>query len=98
MKRRFLMAASLAALCVSAAVPGTALAADAYPNQAIRLLVPYAAGGGTDAIARVVAQGVSEKLGQQMVVENNGTAGGNVATAQAAKAEPDGYTMLMANQ
>ena len=73
-------------------------AADTYPSRPIRLLVPYAAGGGTAAIARVVAQGVSERLGQQMVVENNGTAGGNVATAQAAKAEPDGYTVLMANQ
>jgi tripartite-type tricarboxylate transporter receptor subunit TctC len=72
--------------------------AESYPAKPIRLLVPYAAGGGTDAIARVVAQGITEKLGQQVVVENNGSAGGNVATAQAAKAEPDGYTMLMANQ
>ena len=61
-------------------------------------MVPYAAGGGTDAIARVIAQGMTEQLGQQLVVENNGTAGGNVATASAAKAEPDGYTLLMANQ
>ena len=60
--------------------------------------MPYAAGGGTDAIARVIAQGMTEQLGQQLVVENNGTAGGNVATAQAAKADPDGYTLLMANQ
>ena len=60
--------------------------------------MPYAAGGGTDAIARVIAQGMTEQLGQQLVVENNGTAGGNVATAAAAKAEPDGYTLLMANQ
>ena len=72
--------------------------ADDFPSQPIRLLVPYAAGGGTDALARVIAQAVSEKLGQQMVVDNNGTAGGNVATQQAAKAAPDGYTVLMANQ
>ena len=69
-----------------------------YPDRPIRLVVPYAAGGGTDAIARVIAQGMTGQLGQQLVVENNGTAGGNVATAQAAKADPDGYTLLMANQ
>jgi tripartite-type tricarboxylate transporter receptor subunit TctC len=72
--------------------------AQAYPDRPIRLVVPYAAGGGTDAIARVIAQGMSEQLGQQLVVDNNGTAGGNVATQQAAKADPDGYTLLMANQ
>lgn len=70
----------------------------AYPTRPIRLLVPYAAGGGTDGIARIVAQGVSERLKQAMVVDNNGSAGGNVATQQAANAEPDGYTILMANQ
>lgn len=64
----------------------------------MRLLVPYAAGGGTDAIARLVAQGVGEKLGQSLVVENNGSAGGNIATQQAATSTPDGYTVLMANQ
>ncbi len=99
MRRRFLLAASLAALGTGiAAVPGAVSAAETYPSRAITLMVPYAAGGGTDALARVIAQAVSEKLGQQMVVENNGSAGGNVATAQAAKAEPDGYTVLMANQ
>ena len=76
----------------------SAAAADTYPDRPIKLVVPYAAGGGTDAIARVIAQGMTEQLGQQLVVENNGTAGGNVATAQAAKADPDGYTLLMANQ
>lgn len=87
----------VAALAISAACLGPAMADD-FPSQPIRLLVPYAAGGGTDALARVIAQAVSEKLGQQMVVDNNGTAGGNVATQQAAKAAPDGYTVLMANQ
>ena len=69
-----------------------------FPTHPLKLMVAYAAGGGTDAIARVIAQGVGEKLGQTMVVENNGTAGGNVATQQAAAAPPDGYTVLMANQ
>ncbi len=60
--------------------------------------MPYAAGGGTDTIARVIAQGISQAIGQTMVVENNGAAGGNVATQQAANADKDGYTVLMANQ
>ncbi|OYY11248.1 MAG: Tat pathway signal protein [Rhizobiales bacterium 35-68-8] len=88
-----------AGLLATAAVPGTARAADTpYPTRPIRLMVPYAAGGGTDGIARIVAQGVSERLGQALVVDNNGAAGGNVATQQVANAEPDGYTILMANQ
>jgi tripartite-type tricarboxylate transporter receptor subunit TctC len=80
------------------ALTATVAAAQQYPTRSVRLLVPYAAGGGTDAIARLVAHGVGEKLGQTMVIENNGAAGGNVATQQAAGATPDGYTVLMANQ
>ncbi len=72
--------------------------AQSYPDKPIKLIVPYAAGGGTDAIARLIANAVGEKLGQTMVVENNGTAGGNVASQIAANAPPDGYTVLMANQ
>lgn len=83
---------------VAALVSTASLAQTAYPVRPIKLVVPYAAGGGTDAIARLVAQGVGERLGQSMVVENNGAAGGNVATQQAATAAPDGYTVLMANQ
>ncbi|MBX9759541.1 MAG: tripartite tricarboxylate transporter substrate binding protein [Beijerinckiaceae bacterium] len=82
------------ALCA----PTGAFAQADFPNRPLKLLVPYAAGGGTDAIARLVAQAVSEKLGQTLVVENNGTAGGNVASQQAATAPADGYTILMANQ
>src|SRR3712207_3105183 len=85
-------------LMVGAAVTPVLAQAQNYPTRNIRLLVPYAAGGGTDAIARLVANGVGEKLGQTMVVENNGAAGGNVATQQASSAAPDGYTVLMANQ
>lgn len=90
--------AATAASAVAGPV-GLARAAESnYPSRPIRLLVPYAAGGGTDGIARIVAQGVSERLKQAMVVDNNGSAGGNVATQQAANADPDGYTILMANQ
>lgn len=88
----------LAAAIAFASAPMMALAQSDFPNRPLKLLVPYAAGGGTDAIARLVAQAVSERLGQTMVVENNGTAGGNVASQQAATSAPDGYTVLMANQ
>lgn len=91
--RRALLAASLAIAC-----SGPVLAQSDFPSRPIKLLVPYSAGGGTDAIARLVAQGVGERLGKTMVVENNGSAGGNVAVAQAAGAPADGYTVLMANQ
>lgn len=93
MRFRPILPAALLAACLPLSA-----AADGYPNRPIRLIVPYAAGGGTDAIARVIADGAGEKLGQSFVVENNGTAGGNIATQQAAAAAPDGYTVLMANQ
>lgn len=88
--------ASIASVAAVAASP--AAAQSDYPTRPIKLVVPYAAGGGTDAIARLVAQVVGERLGQTLVVENNGSAGGNVATQQASTAAPDGYTVLMANQ
>ncbi|CAN1559551.1 PBP2_Bug_TTT domain containing protein [Rhabdaerophilaceae bacterium] len=85
-------------LAVSALSLGVARADEKYPTKPIKLIVPYAAGGGTDTIARVIAQGLGQAIGQTMIVENNGAAGGNVATQQAALAEKDGYTVLMANQ
>ena len=72
--------------------------AQSFPTRPIRLIVPYAAGGGTDAIARLVAQAMAGKLGQTIVVENLSGAGGNIATQTAAAAAADGYTLLMANQ
>lgn len=69
--------------------------AQAYPSKSVRLLVPFAAGGPTDVIARIVGQKLSESLGQQFVVENVGGAGGNTGTAMAAKAPADGYTVLV---
>ncbi|GKS95219.1 tripartite tricarboxylate transporter substrate binding protein [Acidovorax sp. SUPP2825] len=74
---------------------GTALAQAGYPQRAITLVVPQQAGGANDAIARVVAQKLSEQLGQPVVVDNRPGAGGNVGTAAAAKARPDGYTLLL---
>ena len=72
--------------------------AQTFPSRPVRLIVPYAAGGGTDALARVVAQALGEKLGQSIVIENVTGGGGNLATQTVAAAPADGYTILMANQ
>jgi tripartite-type tricarboxylate transporter receptor subunit TctC len=72
-----------------------AKAAD-YPTHPITLVVPYAAGGGNDVIARIVAEKMGASLGQTVVIENRGGAGGTIATRQVAKAEPDGHTLLIA--
>jgi tripartite-type tricarboxylate transporter receptor subunit TctC len=87
MKRRMLLAA---AVLFGAAVPA---ASQDYPSRPITLIVPYAAGGGNDVMARIVAERMSKSLGQQIVIENKGGAGGSIATRQIAKAAPDGYTL-----
>jgi tripartite-type tricarboxylate transporter receptor subunit TctC len=66
-----------------------------YPTRAITLVVPYAAGGGNDAMARIVADHMGRTLGQQIVIENRGGAGGTIATRAVAKAAPDGYTLVL---
>jgi tripartite-type tricarboxylate transporter receptor subunit TctC len=77
---------------LSLALCGAAAAQD-YPTRPITLVVPYAAGGGNDVMARIVAQKMSKSLGQQIVIENKGGAGGSIATRQVARAAPDGYTL-----
>ncbi len=69
--------------------------ADDYPSHTIRLIVPYAAGGGADGVARIVAKRVSETIGQPIVIENHGGAGSIIGTEIVKKAEPDGYTLLL---
>jgi tripartite-type tricarboxylate transporter receptor subunit TctC len=67
-----------------------------YPTKPIKFIVPAAPGGGNEAIARAVAQSLSTALGQQVLVENRGGAGGNVGTEFVARSAPDGYTLLLA--
>ena len=69
-------------------------AAQSYPARPVRLIVGVAAGGANDTVARIVAQALSERLGQQVVVENRPGAGGSVGTEAVANAAPDGYTLL----
>jgi tripartite-type tricarboxylate transporter receptor subunit TctC len=90
MLKRFLLALAASITLMNHA----AFAQQDYPSRPIRLLVPFAAGGGTDAAARVISKKLSESLGQSIVVDNKGGAGGNIAAVEAAKAPPDGYTLF----
>jgi tripartite-type tricarboxylate transporter receptor subunit TctC len=85
-------------IVVAAAFALCTIAANAadYPTRPITLVVPYAAGGGNDVVARIVAEKMGANLGQSIVIENRGGAGGTIATRQVAKSEPDGYTLLIA--
>ena len=88
------LAAIVAALSLLAAAP--ALALD-YPVKPVRFVVPYPPGGTTDVLARIIAQWLSERMGQQFIVENKPGGGNNIGTDQVVKAPPDGYTMLLVN-
>jgi tripartite-type tricarboxylate transporter receptor subunit TctC len=91
-RRRFLQLAGAAALSSRSRVA----AAQSYPARPVRMIVPFAPGGPTDVAARLIAQKLSEQLGKQFYVENLAGAGGNIGTGQAAKARPDGHTLLVA--
>ncbi len=92
--RRHAAAITLAALA-ALGVNSSALAQDRYPSRPVTLIVPQAPGGANDTIARIVAQKLSEALGQQFIVDNKPGAGGNIGTAAAAKAKNDGYTLML---
>jgi tripartite-type tricarboxylate transporter receptor subunit TctC len=89
---RMLWLPALALIGVGIVAP--AIAQD-YPTRPITLVVPYAAGGGNDTMARIVADKMSRTLGQQIVIENRAGAGGTIATRQVAKSAPDGYTLVI---
>ena len=93
LKRRSALLLAAAAAC--ALTTGTSAIAQDFPDRAITLVVPFAAGGSTDVVARIIGQKMSEDLGQQIIVENVAGAGGNLGADRVARAEPDGYTILM---
>ncbi|MGA2567184.1 MAG: tripartite tricarboxylate transporter substrate-binding protein, partial [Pseudolabrys sp.] len=90
-----LTAAALAGVCLTQAVPQAH--AQAYPTRPVKVIVPFAAGGPTDVMARLIAQKLSESLKQQFFVENHPGAGGNIGMTMVARANPDGYTILVAS-
>ena len=88
MRRTLLLASILLAGSIG-------LARADYPERTITMIVPFAAGGPTDTVGRLVAEAMTQALGQQVIVENVGGAGGTLGAARVAKADPDGYTVLM---
>src|SRR5947209_2303911 len=92
-RRQFL---HLAASAVALPIVPTLARAQTYPSRPVRIVVGFAPAGGTDVLARLIAQWLSERLGQQFVVENRPGVGGNVGIEAVVKAAPDGYTLLLA--
>src|SRR5690606_12241462 len=89
------IAPMMMAAAAAFAAPQAASAQEAYPEKPIRLVVPWAPGGATDVIGRLVGQRLSDRLGQPVVIENKAGAGGNIGTASFVREKPDGYTLLM---
>src|SRR5450755_316239 len=90
MRRSFIKA--VAAFGLLSIAPALA-SAQAWPQRQIKLICPFPAGGGTDQIARIVAKGLSDRLGQQVYVENRGGANGGLGAQEVMRADPDGYTI-----
>jgi len=86
---------SLAAAVAAFGVLTGAAVAETYPSRVITMIVPFSAGGPTDTVSRLVAEAMSKDLGQQIVIENVGGAGGTLGAGRVAKADPDGYTLLL---
>lgn len=92
---RTLALSLLAILTVMSAPLGGSATAQSYPTRPVTLVVPFPAGGATDAIGRILQESMSQTLGQQLVIENVGGAGGMIGSARVARAAPDGYTVLL---
>src|SRR5215831_15652118 len=91
-RRRFLhLAAGVAALLPLARITW----AQTYPARPVRIIVGYPPGGATDAMARLIAQQLSERLGRQFIVDNRPGPGGNIGTEEVVRSQPDGYTLLL---
>jgi tripartite-type tricarboxylate transporter receptor subunit TctC len=98
LSRRHLLGTALAVATSVASfsfAPQATVAAETYPDRPVTLVVPAAAGGTTDIVARLIAEGVTKELGQQFIVDNKGGASGNIGIRTVARAEPDGYTLLL---
>ena len=94
-RRRFALGGLALAAAATAAFPLAATAQAAYPSKPVTIVVPFAAGGTTDILARVIGQALTKELGQPVIVDNRAGAGGNIGAALAAKAPADGYTLFM---
>ncbi|MGE0577344.1 MAG: tripartite tricarboxylate transporter substrate-binding protein, partial [Reyranella sp.] len=92
MRRRTLILAPLAATAASGAIQ-----AQTFPSQPVRVVVPFPPGGGTDALARAIQEPMQKALGQPVIIDNKGGAGGNLAHEFAAKQPPDGHTVLFSS-
>src|SRR5215468_10391437 len=95
MEPRMICAARFVLSLALAIGMGSAVEAQSFPEKPIKLVVPFPAGGATDTTARLVAQRLQLGLGQSVIIENQGGAGGSIAAKQVAIAAPDGYTLMM---
>src|SRR5262245_45185924 len=91
-RRRFLHLVAGAAMLPAAS---RIARAQAYPSRPVRIIVPFAAGGGIDIVARLIGQWLSERLGQQFIVDNRPAGGGNIGTEAVIRSAADGYTLLL---
>jgi len=97
MKRRTFLRLAAGSLAVPTLAPATSAWATDYPTRPVRIIVGFAAGGGTDIVARLIGQSLSERLGQPFVIENRPGAATNLATEVVVNAPADGYTLLLAD-
>ena len=96
-QRRNLLALSAAVAALIALAPLASAQTPPYPTKPLRIVVGFAAGGGQDQIARMLGQGLSDRLGQQVLIDNRPGATGQIGSVFVARAKPDGYTLLFAN-